>query len=101
MLVAGWTLRAQAVGDFECADTKAIDYVYVALPFTGANHDVAALFQALECDKSNAAIFVREIWPNDIVENVLLYGIDSAGQCGKRFWLGRRVESCSIDRKAG
>jgi hypothetical protein len=55
----------------------------------------------LECDKSDAAIFIGQVWPDDVVENVGFDGVDGGGKSCQTFWPGCACETCCVDDEAG
>jgi hypothetical protein len=90
-----------AVRDFEAADGEAVADFDVAVAVAFSYSNVAAFLKALEGEEADTAVFVCEVWPDDVVEEVGFDGVDGEGEGSEAFWAGRVVESGSVDDESG
>ena len=98
VLAYGWRrLDAVAVRDLPGAHGEAVADFDVAAAGAGAEGDVAAFGEALEGDEADAAVFVGEVGPDDVVEDVALDGVDGAGEGSETFGARGVVEGGCVD----
>jgi len=64
------------MADFEPFRAETFAYFYVSSACAFSNHDIATFFQSLKRDKANTTILVGQVRPDDVVEYMLLDGID-------------------------
>ena len=92
--------HAVAVGDFEALDAEPVTYFYVAAAVALAQCDVAAFGEPLECHKPDAAVFVGQVGPDDVVEEMRFDGIDGKRESCEALRPGGVVKGGGIDDKA-
>jgi hypothetical protein len=91
---------AMAVADAPRFDQKTIAYFDVAFSFAVAQRRTATIDEAQVREQADAIVFVTQIWPDNIVEDVILKGLDCVGK--SRQLLGSRSrQSGSVDNEAG
>jgi len=92
--------HAVAVGDFEALDAETVAYFYVAAAVAFAQRDVAAFGEPLECHEPDAAVFVGQVGPDDVVEEVRFDGIDSERESCEALRPGSVVKGGGVDDEA-
>ena len=93
--------EADAVTDAPGFDGEAVADLDVAAAFTVAESDVAAFDEPHVADEADAAFFVREVGPDDVVEDVGFDGVDGGGEGGEFFGARGVLEGGGVDGEAG
>jgi len=75
--VAGGAFDAVSVADSEAFHSEPVADFDVASGGAVTEHTVATFLEALERDETDTAIFVSKVGPDKVVEDVLLYCVDS------------------------
>lgn len=86
----GTGLYGQAVGNFE-----------VAPRITLANGQAPAIVETHIRDEAGSTILVRQVWPDDIVKDMVPEGVDGVGQASKSFRAWTCRQSGRVDDEAG
>lgn len=81
-------------------DEETIAYLRVSSSFTVAERRASTFYQPEVCQQAGAVVLVTEIWPNDVVEDVCLEGLDGARQGGNLFWASAG-EAGGVDDETG
>ncbi len=95
------SLHAVAVTDAPAFDAEAVADFDVARAVAGSECHVAAFHQAHVGDQSDTAIFVREVGPDDVVEDVVFDGIYGGGKGSETFGLIGMLERSGVDGETG
>ena len=78
-------LQVVSVADVVPLHAEAVAHLDVASAMALAERDVAAFGEPLEGDEADAAVFVGQVRPDDVVEDVCLYGVDGGRERGQSF----------------
>ena len=92
--------EAVAVADAPGFDGQTVAEFDVAAAVAVAEGDVAAFDETHVADEADAAFFVGEVGPDDVVEDVGFDGVDGAGKSGELFGPGGVLEGSGVDGKA-
>lgn len=88
----GMAFHAVAVGDTPGFDGEAITELDVASSVSVAERDIPTFDEAHVGDEADAAFFIGEVGPDDIVEDVGFDGVDGGGEGGDFLGAGGVLE---------
>ena len=94
-------LHAVAVTDAPAFDIEAVAHFDVAHAVAGPECHVAAFYQAHVGDQSDPAIFVGEVRPDDVVEDVIFDRIDGGWKGGETLGPIGMLERGGVDGETG
>lgn len=94
-------LHAVAVTDAPAFDAQPVTNFDVAHAITGSECYVATFHQAHIGDQSHTTIFIGEIWPNDVVENVIFDSIYGGRKGSETFGSIGMLERSGVDGETG
>lgn len=92
--------HAVTMGDTPGLDRQPIAELDVASAVAVAEGDIATFDEAHIGDKADAAFFVGEVGPDDIVEDVRLDSVDGGREGGDFFGAGGVLEGGGVDGEA-
>lgn len=67
------------MGDFEAFDRESVAYFDETTRVAFSEGVVAAFLEALKCYEADAVLFICEVRPDDVIENVRFDRIDCEG----------------------
>ena len=71
-----WCRRAISMRHFEAFHGETIADFYESSRMTLPKREITAFSQPLECDKPHSVLLIGQIGPDDVIEDVLLDGVD-------------------------
>ena len=94
-------LHAVAMGDTPSFDGEAIAEFNVTSSVTVSQRDIPAFDETHVGDQADTAFLIREVGPDDIIENVGFDGVDGGGEGGDFLRAGGVLEGGGVDGEAG